>query len=103
MDLKKRAGDVSDAQLVFFQDLAGAIDLIGVQFGYILVPHAANLDPLQAEVIGGHRAGMIEVSGNLIVNDGEAKWTGGGRSPHRARQCCQRTCARQSGKKLPAR
>ena len=102
MDFEKRAGDVGDAQLVLFQDLAGAIDLIGVQVSYILAPHAANFDPLQAEIVGGHRAGVVEVGGDFVVNDGKAEWAAQ-QSAHRARQRRQRTRACETGKKFPAR
>ena len=102
MDFEQRAGNVGHAQLVLFQDLAGAIHLIGVQVRYILVPHAAKLDPFEAKVVGRNRAGVIEVRGNLIINDGETEGTAGG-GAHRARQGRQRTRARQAGKKVPAR
>ena len=61
MDFEERAGNVGDAQLVLVENLARAVDLVGVQIGDVLVPHAADLDPVQAEVVGGHRTGVIEV------------------------------------------
>jgi hypothetical protein len=59
VDLVEWAGNVGDAQLVFIENFAGAADLIVAQIGYILAPHAAQLDPTKPEVVRGHRTGMV--------------------------------------------
>ena len=49
--LEERAGNVGNAELVFVEDLACIVDLFCVELGEVLAPHAAELDPLEAEVL----------------------------------------------------
>ena len=62
MHFEERAGDIGDAQLVFAQDLRAHDRLHSASRSRdVLSPHAANLDPVQAEIVCGHRAGVIEI------------------------------------------
>ena len=74
---EERAGDVGDAQIVFGEDGLRALDVGVGHVGDVLVPHAAQFDPLQAEVVRGDRADVIEVLRDFVVDDGDAKGAGG--------------------------
>jgi len=51
VDFVERAGDIGDTQAVLLQNAIGFCDLAGVEVGDVLVPHAAQLDPVEAEVV----------------------------------------------------
>ena len=73
IDFEERAGDVGDAELVFVENGICVGDVGIVELEDVLAPHTAQLDPLQAEVVGDDRAGVIEVVGYLVVDDGDAE------------------------------
>jgi len=68
---EERAGNVGDAEAVFGEDGLCAGDLAGGEVLDGLLPEVANLDPAEAEVVGGYGAGVIEVVGDFVGDDAE--------------------------------
>src|SRR5271165_2132542 len=79
-DLEERTGDIGYAQSVFLDNAAGLGNFVCVEVEDVLVPHAAELDPLHAEFVGGNFAGVAEVLRDLVVDHGNAEWGGYGLS-----------------------
>ncbi len=69
VDLKERAGDVGDAELIFGEDLFRLGKLVVGEVLEAFAPQAAQLDPMQAEVVGYDGAGVVEVGRDLVVDD----------------------------------
>ena len=83
VDLEERAGYVGHPELVFFQIRLDFGDLFGVEVGDVLVPHGAEFNPVETEVLGGNLAGPAKVRCQLVVDYGEAKRAG----------CPEKACA----------
>src|SRR5207253_1167080 len=64
------AGNVRHPQLVLFQNPPGFFNLFRIQFEQVLVPHAAQFDPVHAELFGGDFASTAEILRDFIVDDG---------------------------------
>ena len=47
----KWAGDVGDVEIVRGENFACVVDFFRVQLGDVFVPHRAEFDPLEAEVL----------------------------------------------------
>ena len=78
--LEKRAGDVGHLQLVFFQNPARLGDFLLVEVDDVLLPHAAQFHPLQAEFVGGNLAGMAEILADFVIDHRNTEGrTGAGR------------------------
>ena len=106
---EERTGDVGDAEVVFLENLDGVGDLLLIERGDVLVPHAAQLDPLEAEILGGYLAGVVEVGRDFVVDDGEAEWAGrrygmaGGVRMGGERKLRSHACGCQSTEKIATR
>src|SRR5205085_6523897 len=70
---KKRAGNIRDAQLVFLQDTPRLGNFFRVQAQNVLVPHAAQFDPVHAVFFCCDFTSPAEVLGNFVVNDRNTK------------------------------
>ena len=88
--LEERAGDVGDAQIVFGEDGFGAFDVGVGHVGDVLAPHAAQLDPLEAEVVGNYGADVIEVLRDFVVDGGDAEGAGVGYGASESGEGCGR-------------
>jgi len=77
VDLEQRLATSVTRRLYFFQDAIGFGELVGVEIGDVFVPHAAQLDPVQAKIVGGDRAYVVEILRYFVVDDGKAERTAG--------------------------
>src|SRR5215469_2204150 len=69
--LEQRAGNVSDAQMMFVENLLRVLDLLLAEVGYVLVPHGTQLDPLQAKIASDDRTCPLKILGDFVVDDGQ--------------------------------
>src|SRR5712671_2692719 len=74
INFEEWAGDIGHAQLVFFENAPRLRDFLGVEIQDVLVPHAAQLDPLHAEFECGHFASTAKVLANLVADHRNPEW-----------------------------
>jgi hypothetical protein len=76
IDLEEGLAMSVTRSLYLARDLYRFGGLLIVEAGDGLAPHAAELDPLEAEVIGSDKAGVIEVGRDFVVDDRKAEGAG---------------------------
>jgi hypothetical protein len=71
ISFEKRTGDISDAQLVLFQDAFCFADFFCIESEQVFVPHSAQLDPAHTKFTRSHFAGMAEILADLVIDYGD--------------------------------
>src|SRR5260370_37579309 len=83
---EERAGDGNHTQIIALQNAVDFGNLLGIEIDDVFVPQGAQLDESHAEFARGDLAGVSEILGELISNDGEF---------HRYLQAPRQTVTRQ--------
>ena len=59
---------------MFIEYLPRIRDLVRVELGYVLIPHRAQLNPMQPEVAGYDLTCLFEILSDFVIDDGHSEW-----------------------------
>src|SRR5208337_5137764 len=71
--LEEWTGDVGDLQIVFGKDFLRVGNLRCAEVDDVLAPHGTKLDPAQAKIVRDNVTIVVEILGDLIVDDGNSE------------------------------
>src|SRR6185437_8969817 len=74
VNLEERACHIGDAKIVLRKDLLCVGELCIGKIVQAFAPHSTKLDPLEAEISGDDRTGMIEVRRYFVTDNGDPEW-----------------------------